>query len=193
MKEKLVIISAPSGAGKTTLVRYLLNEISLLEFSISCTTRSPRQNEIHGKDYYFLSVEEFKKKINNHEFIEFEEVYSNQFYGTLKSEVHRIYNKNKIVIFDVDVEGGIAIKNKFQEQSLSIFIAPPNIITLEKRLLKRQTDSQKNIKTRIEKSIHEMSYTQKFDCVIINDDLQYTKKQLKEVINRFLNSHYKFS
>lgn len=188
MKEKLVIISAPSGAGKTTLVQYLLNEIKVLEFSISCTTRPPRKNEIHGNDYYFLSIEEFKNKINNNEFIEFEEVYPNRFYGTLKSELNRIYNKNKIVIFDVDVKGGITIKNKFSKQAIAIFLSPPNIITLKNRLLHRQTDSQKNISIRVQKAIKEMNYTKKFDYIIMNDNLEYAKKEIKKIINQFITN-----
>lgn len=187
MKNKLIIVSAPSGAGKTTLVHYLLHEIKLLEFSISCTTRVPRKNEIDGKDYYFLSIEEFKCKIYNKEFIEFEEVYPNRFYGTLKSELVRIWNINKIVIFDVDVHGAISIKNQFQYQSFSIFIIPPNLNILKKRLLNRNTDSIINTQLRIDKAKNEINYSKKFDYTIINDNLDSAKNNIKKAINVFIN------
>lgn len=189
MKNKLIIISAPSGAGKTTLVHYLLSEIKLLEFAISCTTRNPRKNEINGKDYYFISIEEFKYKICNKEFIEFEEVYPNKFYGTLKSELVRIWNINKIVLFDVDVHGGLSIKNQFKNQSFSIFILPPNLNILKKRLLHRNTDSIINTNIRINKAKNEINCGKQFDYIIMNDNLHYAKKDIKQVINIFINSH----
>lgn len=189
MKNKLITISAPSGSGKTTLVHYLLNEIKLLEFSISCTTRYPRNNEINKKDYYFLSIQEFKNKIYKKEFIEFEEVYPNRFYGTLKSELNRIWNINKIAIFDVDVHGAIAIKNQFKYQSLSIFISPPNFKILKERLLDRNTDSKINMKIRINKAKNEINYSKKFDYIIINDNLNDAKNKIKQIINLFINSN----
>lgn len=178
----MIIISAPSGAGKTTLVQHVLSKFSQLEFSISCTTRTSRGNEIDGKDYYFISLEDFKEKIKNEEFIEFEEVYQGKFYGTLKSEIDRIWLKNKIVIFDVDVEGGMRIKKLFPENSLSIFIAPPSIDELENRLRRRNTDSEETIKVRVQKAEYELNFASSFDKVIINDDLEQAKKEIEETL-----------
>jgi len=156
MEGKLFIFSAPSGSGKTTIVKSLLEENLALEFSISATSRPIRGDEIHKKDYYFLSVDDFKSKIKNNEFLEWEEVYENRFYGTLKSEINRIWNKGNHVIFDVDVVGGLNIKRNYPEKALSIFIMPPSIKELENRLRSRSTDSDEDIKTRIKKAEQEL-------------------------------------
>ena len=143
MQGKVVIISAPSGAGKTSIVNHLLGKDPRMEFSVSATTRKPRKNETNGKDYYFISVPEFRSRINNDEFLEWEEVYKDHFYGTLKSEIERIWSQNKHVLFDVDVKGGVNLKDKFGKQAISIFIMPPSVSELEKRLLARGTDEEK--------------------------------------------------
>ena len=182
--EKLIIISAPSGSGKTTLCNFLLKKINNLNFSISATSRSPRPNEIDGKDYYFLSLMEFKKKIEKNEFIEYEEVYENVFYGTLNSELKRLWGLNKIILFDLDVKGGINLKKMFPEKTLSIFIKPPSIKILEKRLELRESESKKTIKSRINKAKKEILFSEKFDIIITNDNLENAKKNLlKSVLN----------
>ena len=182
--EKLIIISAPSGSGKTTLCNFLLKKINNLNFSISATSRSPRPNEIDGKDYYFLSLMEFKKKIEKNEFIEYEEVYENVFYGTLNSELKRLWSLNKIILFDLDVKGGINLKKMFPEKTLSIFIKPPSIKILEKRLELRESESKKTIKSRINKAKKEILFSEKFDIIITNDNLENAKKNLlKSVLN----------
>ena len=184
---KVIIFSAPSGSGKTTLVKHCLEVFPQLEFSISATTRALRGDEKHGKDYYFLSVEEFKNKINEDAFVEFEEVYADKFYGTLRSELTRIWNEGKVVIFDVDVKGGISLKNIFQEQALSIFIAPPSIEELEKRLINRGTDDTETIKIRVAKAQEEMEYAEDFDHIVINDDLSASKIEIERLIGHFIN------
>lgn len=183
---KLIIFSAPSGSGKTTIVRQILKEISNLEFSISACSRYPREGEINGKDYHFFSIDEFKNKIENNEFIEWEEVYTDYYYGTLKSEVNRIWNKGNHVIFDVDVVGGVNIKEQFPDNSLAIFIEAPSIEILEKRLRKRGTESEEQIKKRIKKAEHELKFAPKFDKIIINDNLDQAIEETKLVINEFL-------
>lgn len=185
---KLIIISAPSGAGKTTLVKHLLEVSSDLEFSISCTTRSARENEIDGKDYHFISTEEFKQKIENQEFAEWEEVYTNIQYGTLKSEIQRIWNNGKHVIFDIDVEGGINLKKIYPENSLSIFIMPPSVEELENRLRNRNTETEEKLQMRINKAEKELKLAPKFDTILINDDLETSKDKLIEIVNQFIYS-----
>jgi guanylate kinase len=185
---KVIIVSAPSGAGKTTLVKHLLESFPQLEFSISATSRKPRQNEKDGIDYYFISVDEFKKRINNNEFIEWEEVYPNCYYGTLKSEIHRIWEKNKVVLFDVDVKGGINLKKIFNNNAISIFIAPPDLKTLEKRLINRGTETNESIKTRLEKASYEMNFKDKFDYIIINDNLDTAKQEIYSIVYYWLNN-----
>ncbi len=187
MAGKLVIFSAPSGSGKTTIVRHLLQQDFQLEFSVSATSRAPRGNEINGKDYYFLSADEFRKKIENDEFLEWEEVYKDCFYGTLKSEVERIRNSNKNVIFDVDVVGGVNIKKYYNEQALAIFVQPPSVQELENRLRKRNTDSDEVIAKRLEKSKFELSFAPKFDKIIVNDDLQEAYTEARKTLKEFLN------
>lgn len=183
---KAIIISAPSGAGKTTLVNKLLNTKLPLLFSISACSRAPREGEEDKKDYYFLSIEEFKEKIKAQDFIEWEEVYEGNFYGTLKKEIERIWKEKKHVVFDVDVIGGISLKNYFMENSISIFIKPPNMEVLSKRLKKRNTEDRKSIKNRLEKSFEEMKSIDKFDKIIVNDELSISSKNIIETVKKFL-------
>ena len=186
MEAKLIIFSAPSGAGKTSIIKYLLDKISSAEFSISATSRKPRQNEKNGIDYHFISVGSFKKKIKNNDFIEFEEVYANVFYGTLNSEVDRIWQNGKIVLLDMDVKGGLKIKSIFKEKALSIFIKPPSIKALDKRLTKRALDSKKSIKERLKKSEFELSCAEEFDIVLENNDLDKTKNKAFRIVSEFI-------
>ncbi len=187
MKGKLVIISAPSGAGKTTIVKHLLNSGLNLSFSVSATTREIRGNEKEGTDYYFLTVHDFKKKIKNDEFIEWEEVYKDQFYGTMKSELERIWASGKSVLFDVDVNGGISLKNKFGTASIAIFILPPSVEELEKRLLKRATDIPEKIRIRVEKAKEELKLADQFDKVIVNNHLDKAKEEALKIVSSFLD------
>ena len=186
MSGKLIIFSAPSGAGKSTLVHHLLNRGFDLEFSISATSRAPRGAEKHGVDYYFLTPEEFRYKIDNQEFLEFEEVYENCYYGTLRSEVERITSQGKNIVFDVDVVGGISIKNIYIDKALALFIAPPSLEILHQRLKNRGTDSPEMIEKRISKADLEMTFSTKFDKVIVNDDLEKAKIEAEQIIRDFL-------
>lgn len=186
-KGKLIIFSAPSGSGKTTLVRHLLNKGYNIEFSVSATSRNPRVNETNGKDYYFISANEFRKKIENNEFLEWEEVYSDNYYGTLKNEVERIRNKGKNVVFDVDVVGGCNIKNYYGNEALSVFVQAPSIEELEKRLSYRSTDSAEVIKTRIEKAKYELSFASHFDVVIVNDNLENALIEAEKIVSDFIH------
>ena len=183
---KSIVISAPSGAGKTSIVNFLINEFSDLEFSVSACSRKKRGHEIHGKDYCFLDIEDFKNKINSGLFLEWEEVYPNQFYGTLLSSVEEIWLRDKCVIFDVDVKGAINIKDKFQNNCLAIFIAPPNIETLQQRLLSRDTETKKNVKIRVAKAGKELELQHKFDHIVINDDFSTACKEVRDLVINFL-------
>lgn len=183
---KLIIISAPSGAGKTTLVKHLLETEPKLAFSISCATRNPRPNEVNGKDYYFITVEEFNQKIENNEFAEWEEVYIDNFYGTLKTEIERIWESGKHVIFDIDVVGGVNLKALYPENSLSIFIMPPSIEELENRLRDRNTESDEKLQMRISKAEKELELAPNFDVVLVNDDLEVSKKELLGLVEGFI-------
>tara|TARA_Y100000385_G_scaffold281802_1_gene335228 strand:- start:3489 stop:4064 length:576 start_codon:yes stop_codon:yes gene_type:complete len=185
---KLIVFSAPSGAGKTTLVKYLLSMFNEIEFSISATSRKPRGKEKDGVDYYFLSDLEFKEKINKNEFVEYEEVYGGYYYGTLKSELKRIWGKNKIVIFDIDVVGGVNIKEMFFKETLSVFVMPPSLRILEKRLIDRGDISNDEIKTRTEKAENELDFASKFDNIIINSDLDESKKIAFSLIKEFIEN-----
>jgi guanylate kinase len=188
MKEgKLVIFSAPSGAGKTTIVRHLMSLDLNFGFSISATTRKPRGTEQNGKDYYFLSTEEFKNKINNDEFLEWQEVYPGCFYGTLKSEVERICKNGQNILFDVDVVGGSNIKKFYGEKALAVFIQPPSIKELENRLLARSTDCLEVIKQRIAKAEQELTYLDQFDIIIINDKLEVALREAEDKVRQFLD------
>ncbi|GAA0737928.1 MULTISPECIES: guanylate kinase [Flavobacteriaceae] len=184
---KLIVFSAPSGSGKTTIVRHLLKQQELdLEFSISATSRAKRGEEVHGKDYYFLSFEDFKKKIKNDEFLEWEEVYRDNFYGTLKTEVERIWAKGKHVIFDIDVSGGLRIKRKFPEETLAIFVKPPSIDELKIRLKKRKTESDDKINMRIAKASAELATAPLFDKIVINDDLDKALDEAYKLVSNYL-------
>lgn len=186
MGGKLVIISAPSGAGKTTIVKHLLDSGLNLSFSVSATTRALRGNEIDGVDYFFLTVQEFKKRIENNEFVEWEEVYKDIFYGTLKSELERIWANGNHVLFDVDVNGGVNLKNKFGTDSIAIFIMPPSVEELENRLVKRGTDTLEKIKTRIEKAGNELKRSNQFDTIITNHQLDKAKEEALKIVSSFL-------
>jgi guanylate kinase len=188
MEGKLVIISAPSGAGKTTIVNHLLRKGLNLEFSVSATTRAPRGKEKNGKEYYFISAEDFKEKIRKNEFTEWQEVYKNQFYGTLKSEIERIWADKKHVIFDVDVKGGINLKNIFGDKAISVFIMPPSVKEIEKRLINRATDDRSKIKVRVEKAIEEMKLADNFDHIVTNDNLERAKNEVYEMVKSFLSN-----
>lgn len=187
MKGKVIIFSAPSGAGKTTLTRYVLESFPQLEFSVSVTTRKPRPYEIHGKDYYFISTDEFKALIEQNELVEWEEVYKDSFYGTLKKEVERIWNKGNHVVFDVDVKGGINLKKIFGNHALSVYIMPPSIDMLEKRLKKRGTESEEVIKKRVQKAFIEIDDYKHFNKLILNDQLEKSKTDIYQIIQEFLN------
>jgi guanylate kinase len=188
MKEgKLIVFSAPSGSGKTTIVRSLLGKKELnLEFSISATSRNKRGEEFNGKDYYFLSTEAFKSKIRNDEFLEWEEVYRDNFYGTLKSEVERIWQLGKHVIFDIDVSGGLRIKRKFPEQTLAVFVKPPSIDELKIRLKKRKTENEDKINMRISKASAELATSPLFDVIIENDSLDKAINEAYELVADFV-------
>jgi guanylate kinase len=186
MKGKAIILSAPSGAGKTTIVKHLLELDMGLEFSISACSRPPREDELDGRDYYFMSVDEFREHITRDDFLEWEEVYRDQFYGTLKSELDRIWNRNKHVIFDVDVVGGLNLKRYFGRHALAIFVKPPSMQELEKRLRQRSTDSDEMIRDRMVKAASEMEYASRFDVVLVNDDLAGTLAKGGELVRNFL-------
>jgi len=190
MQGKLIIISAPSGAGKTTIVNQLLKNNKKLEFSISACSRPKRDKEIQGKDYYFLSVEQFKNKIARNEFFEWEEVYPNQFYGTLKSEIQRIWKKGNAVIFDVDVIGGLNLKKQFGEKALSIFIMPPSIDELENRLKKRSSENDVSLNERLSKAKYELTFADKFDEIILNEDLKIAVNFADKIVNDFIIEKY---
>jgi len=186
MAGKLVIFSAPSGSGKSTIINFLLKQGLDLHFSISATSREPRGNEKHGVEYYFLSPEEFKSKIAANEFLEYEEVYTDKYYGTLKSEVERLLTNGNNVVFDVDVVGGCNIKQYYGDRALSLFIQPPGIDVLRSRLEGRGTDSPEVIESRLAKATYEMTFAPKFDRVIINDEIETAKAETLQVIRAFL-------
>jgi len=185
---KLIVFSAPSGSGKTTIVRHLLGIDELnLEFSISAATREPRGEEVSGKDYYFMSIEEFKKHIKAEDFVEWEEVYRDNFYGTLKTEVERIWALGKNVIFDIDVAGGLRIKSKFPEQTLAVFVKPPSVDELKRRLKERSTENEDKINMRIAKAHVELATAPQFDVIIKNYDLDVAKAEAYELVKEFIS------
>ena len=186
---KLIVFSAPSGSGKTTIVNHLVNQENLnLEFSVSATSRAARPHEVEGVDYYFISATDFKSKIKNGDFLEWEEVYRDNFYGTLKSEIERIWAKGKNVIFDIDVVGGLHIKEKFPEETLAIFVQPPSINDLQKRLKNRKTESDDKINMRVAKASIEMATAPQFDEVILNDDLEVALEKAEDMIAAFVQN-----
>jgi len=190
-KGKLLVFSAPSGSGKTTIVRHLLQQDDLnLEFSISAATREPRGQEVDGKDYYFMSIADFKKHIKAEDFVEWEEVYRDNFYGTLKSEVERIWAKGKNVIFDIDVAGGLRIKSKFPQETLAVFVKPPSVDELKRRLKERSTETDDKINMRIAKAHVELATAPQFDKIIKNYDLDVAKAEAYELVKNFINTDY---
>ncbi len=187
MNGKVIIVSAPSGAGKTSIVKHVLNFLPELRFSTSATTRAMREGEVNGRDYHFLSVEDFKKGIQRDEFLEWEEVYHNQFYGTPKSEIRRIWDEGKVVIFDVDVKGGLNIKKFFGDDALAIFVEPPTVQELENRLRKRGTETEESLRKRVEKAEYELSFAPQFDKIILNDNLDEARAEMLTTIQEFLD------
>lgn len=185
---KLIVISAPSGAGKTSIVNHLLKELKELSFSVSACSRNKRVNETEGKDYYFLGVEEFKNKIEEDAFLEWEEVYQDQYYGTLKSELSRICNSGKTAIFDLDVVGGLNIKNQYSENCLAIFIMPPSIEVLRERLGGRGSESEESLQKRLGQAEEEIGRNQEFDKVVLNDDFGIACEEVKQLIKEFISS-----
>lgn len=184
---KLIIVTAPSGAGKTTIVRHLLNQFDQLAFSISATTRSRRPHEVDGEDYYFISTEKFRELIKQRAFIEWEEVYDNQYYGTLKTEVERLWKENKHIVFDIDVRGATNIKRNYSDQSLAVFIKPPSPAVLFERLRNRQTEDEYSLRKRITRAKNELTYENNFDKVIVNDILEEALIESTEMVKSFLS------
>lgn len=184
---KVIIFSAPSGSGKSTIIGHLLKRVPGLEFSISATSRKPRQGEQDGKDYYFLTEEDFKQRVYEDKFVEWVEVYQGTCYGTLKSEIERIWDKGNTVIFDVDVLGGVSLKKIFGEKALSIFIQPPSIDVLEQRLRNRGTETEESLRKRIERAEMELQYSNQLDVVVVNDNLDTAINETETIVNNFLN------
>lgn len=185
--KKLLIFTAPSGAGKTTIVRHLLTRYPALDFSISATTRARRQYEKEGVDYYFISIATFNSLIEENAFVEWEEVYEGQFYGTLRKELERLWSLGKSIIFDIDVKGALNLKRQFQEDALTIFIKTPSPEILFDRLRKRQTEDMKSLQKRIDKATHELTFEQDFDIVLINDDLKIALREAEQIVEGFIN------
>ena len=186
MTGKFIIFSAPSGAGKTTIVKYLLASGLPIEFSISACSRQPRHGEVNGKDYHFLSIAEFKEKIKKDEFIEWEEVYDGNFYGTLKSEIERIWQDGNHVLFDIDVKGGINLKKKYPGITKAIFVMPPSVEELERRLVARSTDNEETIRKRVDKAVYELKFADQFDTILINDNLQEAQNKAFKMVSEFI-------
>jgi guanylate kinase len=190
IQQKILIITAPSGAGKTSITRYLLNRYSeKLSFSVSAATRQARGNEINGKDYYFITQEDFMNKIQHEEFIEWEMVYEGKYYGTLKSELQRIWNLNKIPVLDIDVKGAIHVQNQFPETTLSIFIEPPGVDELKRRLESRGTETLESLNARVSKSAYELSFKHSFNHIIINNNLEQACHEAAKVVEAFIGKN----
>lgn len=185
---KLLIITAPSGAGKTSITKYLMKLFPQLAFSVSAATRAPRTHETNGVDYYFLSTEDFQQKIQNNEFIEWEMVYEGKYYGTLKSELQRIWQNNQVPVLDIDVKGAIHVQQQFPRQTLALFIEPPSIEELKKRLVRRGTETEESLQARINKAAYEISFSHSFDEVIVNDDLSRACAEAEVFVRRFLEA-----
>jgi guanylate kinase len=183
---KIIIITAPSGAGKTSITRHLLQTFPQLAFSVSAATRQARANEQHGKDYYFISEEEFQRKIQNNEFVEWEMVYEARYYGTLKTELTRIWDDNKVPVLDIDVKGAIHVQGQYPDTTLSLFIQPPSIDELKRRLVSRGTESDTSLSARINKAGYEISFSHSFNQVIVNDDLEKAKREAAAIVADFL-------
>lgn len=186
MEGKLLIFSAPSGAGKSTIVQHLMQQNLGLEFSISATSRKPREGEADGREYHFISSDEFRRRIKEDEFIEWEEVYPEQYYGTLFSEVERIWNRGDHAIFDIDVEGGMSLKKIYGEKACAIFIQPPSLELLEQRLRSRGTDDEESLRKRLEKARHELEYASQFDHIVVNDTLDKSLAETEKIVREFL-------
>lgn len=184
--KRVIIFSAPSGSGKSTIISQILGSYPSLRFSVSATSRAPRGQECDGVDYHFLSPEEFKRRIESDEFVEWEEVYSGTCYGTLKSEIQQIWDQNQVAIFDVDVVGGVNLKKIYGPQAVSIFIMPPSIEELQRRLIGRATDSPEAIEKRVAKATHEIAYAEQFDEIVVNDSLDRAVEQVTQIINSIL-------
>ncbi len=189
MAGKLVIFSAPSGAGKTTIVKYLLSRIASLRFSVSATTRAKRDNERDGVDYYFLSKEEFLHRVAKKQFIEFEEVYTGTFYGTLRSEIEQIWSSGNDVIFDMDVIGGLHLKRKYEREALAVFVKPPSLQILVERLAGRATETEQKLKERVAKAEQELGFEARFDVILLNDNLTEACESAYKIVTRFLQCH----
>lgn len=188
IKGKLIVVTAPSGAGKTTLVKHLLEHYPQLAFSVSATTRKPRPHEIHGREYYFIALPNFRELIQRAAFVEWEEVYTNQFYGTLKSELKRIWAMGKHIMFDIDVKGALNIKKHYPENTLTIFVKPPSKEVLFERLIARNTENEESLQRRMQRAEEELSFESRFDKVVINDDLESAKKDIRSLVETYLES-----
>ncbi|MBP7103065.1 MAG: guanylate kinase [Bacteroidales bacterium] len=188
MNEKIIIFSAPSGSGKTTILKRLIQSDLQLEFSISATSREQRNDEVNGKDYYFFTSQQFNEEIKKGSFLEWQEVYKNQFYGTLLSEIDRLHAQKKNVVFDVDVLGGLNIKKYYGSNALALFILPPSLDVLRERLIKRGTETEESLEKRLKKAVYEISFKDQFDVVLVNDQLESTVDKAYEIVSAFLNS-----
>ena len=184
---KIVILTAPSGAGKTSITRHLLNKFPILSFSVSASTREPRDNEKNGRDYYFMSIEEFQRKIKEDAFVEWQMVYKGKYYGTLKGELQRIWNLKKIPILDMDVHGAFHVQLQYPESSLSLFIEPPSVEELKRRLESRNTETYESLQTRLNKAAYEISFRHHFDAIIVNDDLNKACTEAENIVGKFLD------
>ncbi len=185
---KILIITAPSGAGKTSITTYLLSTFPRLTFSVSAATRKPRSNEIDGRDYYFISPEDFKQKIQNNEFIEWEMVYEGKYYGTLRSEIERIWQYGKIPVLDIDVKGAIHVQQQYPDKTCSIFIEPPSIEELKRRLKERGTESEESLNARVNKAAYEISFKHSFNHIVVNQDLTNARLEAVDIVGRFINN-----
>jgi guanylate kinase len=183
---KIIIITAPSGAGKTSITHYLLRTIPQLRFSISAATRQPREFEKDGVDYYFISLQEFQQKIQNNEFVEWEMVYEGKYYGTLKSELQRIWNMKKVPLLDIDIKGAIHVQQQYRQTCMTIFVEPPSVSELKKRLLSRGTETEESLRARLSKASYEISFKHSFDQVIVNDHLESACKEAEKMVNEFI-------